>query len=80
MTVGRPAGQKGTKRPPTTERSPNCGDLLVNLMPSVVVRAVLFLVIVGRVLVARQADSTRWRFPGEARRRLNASTRLHLES
>jgi 8-oxo-dGTP diphosphatase len=63
MTLGRPAGQKGTKRLPTTERSPNCGDPLVNLMPRVDVRVVLFTACVGRVLVALQDDSTRWALP-----------------
>jgi 8-oxo-dGTP diphosphatase len=63
MTLGRPAGQKGTKRLPTTQRSPNCGDPLVSLMPRVDVRVVLFTVSVGRALVALQADSTRWALP-----------------
>jgi 8-oxo-dGTP diphosphatase len=52
MTPGSLAGQRGTKRSPTMDVSPDSGDPLVKPMPRVDVRVVLFTVDAGRLFVA----------------------------
>jgi 8-oxo-dGTP diphosphatase len=51
MTPGSLAGQRGTKRSPTMDVSPDSGDPLVKPMPRVDVRVVLFTVDAGRLFV-----------------------------
>jgi len=58
MTLRRPADHQRTERLPTTDHSPDGGDPLVNPMPRVDVRVVLFTVNAGRQLVALQKQPT----------------------
>jgi 8-oxo-dGTP diphosphatase len=52
MIPGPPAGQRGTKRSPTMDLSPDSGDPFVKRVPWVDVRVILFEVNAGRLLVA----------------------------
>ena len=63
MTLSRPAGQKRTKRSPTTDRGPVCGNSSVKLVPWVDVRVVLFTVGAKRMLVALQEQPAGWVLP-----------------
>lgn len=63
MTLRRPAGQKRTKRLPTTDGGPDCGSSSVKQVLRVDVRVVLFTVSVKRVLVALQEQSAGWALP-----------------
>lgn len=64
MALSRPAGQTRTKRSPTTDRDPDCGNSSVEPEPRVDVRVVLFTVSGKCVFVALEDQLAGWALPG----------------